>query len=235
MRKLNYSFLKKCLLHILFCICFFITKFNAQLINQFDQNRNIIYLSVSHLGTSLNSSMGYSRSDSLKKLNLEIIGFLDVLVPLNVNHFNKVAIRKGFQSNLIKVNFFSIPLVFSSTSVHRQNKLQNRHDITFDLDFFPTYRFSNLNLSLCLGSELIAFSFIKKNTANDQTKVINTDSHWEKIMKYVPKIGIQINYGLKRISFFLKSDLERNIYSKIDEKNSKNTFLMNVIGGCYKF
>ena len=218
----------KNILFLLFVLTFL--NGSAQLLINFDHNRNITYLNVSSLGKVFNSTLGIARKDSIKSLKTVITGFLDFTSPISIEHYNKLLIKKGFQATLFKKKHFLFPFTLYSTSIIRQNKMERRHDITSALDILPTYKFKNFYISLNLGAEIILFSHVKSISSDNEIF-----PHWEKPNTIIPKLGINFTLNKKHFVYTLKYNFEKNPYIKNDTRNHHNGYSSIGFGIGYKF
>lgn len=223
-------FSRKIVISLFVFLSFLVITSKAQILFNMDNYRNLAYTSIGYTGAFDNTTIGIARRDSIKLIKREVIGILDVSLPVTDRFFTNHTVRKGFQLNVYKKDFFRVPFMFASSSIIRENHLYKYDDITAEFGFVPGIYQVKYTIALDFKYELIAFRHEKfkpnyLRQLNPQAK-----NHWEEPMVNIGKIGIVAGLNLKRFVIYFKTGYEGNPIPK------SNLLPLYALGGFgYKF
>src|ERR1700738_4728547 len=82
---------------VLFLPLVFSTKVKAQVLFNMADYRNFAYTTAGYNGYFANVTIGIARRDYSRLFKREIIGILDVSLPLSNHFFTRHSVKKGFQ------------------------------------------------------------------------------------------------------------------------------------------
>ena len=183
---------------------------SAQILFDIGDYRNLSYISTGYNSAFENITIGIARRDYVKLIKREVIGVLDISLPITNHFFTRHAIRKGFQMNLCNKGNFKIPFIFASSSIVRENHFYKFHDITAEFTIAPGIYTKKYSLGFDIRYELIIFRLTKYTNAYLQE--INPDArrHWENPYYSIAKVGVMAGINLKHFVLYIKSGYERN-------------------------
>lgn len=187
-----------------------IAKAKGQILFNMGNYRNLAYTSAGYNGAFENTTIGIARRDYVRIIKHEVVGFLDVSLPITNRFFTRRSIRKGFQFDIYKKNDFRVPFIFASSSIFRENRYYKFHDVTAEFSFVPGFYSNKYSLALDIRYELIVFR--RKAYRSDYLNEIDpgAKSHWEKPYYSIGKFGIMAGLNLKHCVIYIKSGYERN-------------------------
>jgi hypothetical protein len=215
----------------------------SQVLFNMGEYRNLAYTSAGFNNSFENVTIGIARRDYIKKIKREVIGVLDVSLPLSPNFFTRRSVRKGFQVDLWKKNDYKIPFMFASSSVAREDRYYKYHDATAEFSIAPGIFRKRYTLALDLRCEMIAIRY--RHCINDSLSDADprAQKHWTFPWYAIGKAGIVGGLNLDRFVMYIKMGYERkpinslnlNIpkYIPADVLNLVPAYL--VIGFGYKF
>lgn len=182
----------------------------AQLLFNMGNYRNIAYTSLGYSTFFGNATIGIARREYFRLIKRELIGILDVSLPLSDIYFTKQVIRKAFQLNLYENNRFKIPFCFASSSILRKDSFFKYHDITAEFIFNPGIYSEKYTIALDVRYELIVFRHIKYSQLYRQEINSKAMNNWVNPIFSVYKLGIIGGLNFKKWVFYLKAGYERN-------------------------
>lgn len=211
----------------LLSLCFYC---KGQVLFDLGEYRNLAYVSTGYNGAFENYTIGIARRDYIRLIKREVVGVLDLSLPITNNFFTRHGVRKGFQMELYKKENLKIPFMFASSSIVRENRFFKYHDITAEFTLAPGIYTTRYSLALDMRYELIVFRYKKfrgdyLNEVDPQAK-----NHWEKPYYSIAKVGIMGGLNLKRMVIYIRSGYERN---PISTRNYVPGYAL--IGFGYKF
>ncbi len=224
---------------LFFILTLFSVSVKSQVLFDMGKNRNLAYISSGFKDGYANATIGIARRDSIKFLKRELIGLLDVSLPLIQRAFvTKHSIRKGFQIDLYKKVEFRIPFMFASSSIIREDRYFKLHDVTAEFSLVPGFYRKKYTIALDLRYELIVFRLVKYTPeyyVDDHNHNFDPNSkrHWEKPLFSIAKVGFVAGLNLKHCVFYLKSGYERNPFIDFNFKSFLPGYA--VLGFGYKF
>jgi hypothetical protein len=185
----------------------------AQSLFKMSSYRNYIYASGGYNGSFGNATVGIARRDSFRLIKKEVIGIIDISVPISNQFFTKHLIRKAFQFDLYANEKYRIPFVFASSSILRKNQFYKIEDITAEITINPGIYREKYTLALDLRYELVVFRHIKysKQYLHDvDNKALN---HWNEPLFDILKFGVVGGLNFKRVAIYMKTGYEENPFS----------------------
>ena len=202
---------KKIIPAIIILISLFYAKnIQAQILYDMGNFRNVAYTAFGYTGAFENNTIGVARRDYVKLLKKEVIGILDLSLPLTRQFFTRHALRKGFQLDLYQKNNMKIPFMFASTSIVRENKYVKYHDITAELGVAPGFYAPKYSLALDLRYEIILFRLTKYTPLYLQDINPEAKRHWEEPYYSIAKLGVMGAINLNRFVISIRTGYERN-------------------------
>ena len=210
----------------LFCI----KNSESQILYDMSNYRNVVYTASGYTGAFENVTIGIARRDYVKLIKKEVIGILDVSLPVSNQFFTRHAIRKGFQIELYQKNNFKIPFMFASTSIVRENKYIKYHDITGEFAIAPGFYTPKYTLALDLRYEIILFRLTKYTPLYIQDIDPEAKRHWEEPYYSIAKLGITAAINFNRFVASIRTGYERNPTS-----NKKQVPIYVTLGFAVKF
>lgn len=220
--------------HIIACVSLSLLSLGfdckAQLLFNIGDYRNLAYASTGYNGAFENYTIGIARRDYIKFIKREVVGVLDLSLPITNNFFTRHGVRKGFQIELFMKENLKIPFMFASSSIVRENRFFKYHDITAEFTLAPGIYTLRYSLALDLRYELIAFRY-KKYRADYLNEIDpGAKNHWEEPYYSIAKVGIMAGVNLKRFVIYIRTGYERN---PISTRNYVPGYAL--IGFGYKF
>ena len=185
----------------------------SQVLFKMGNYRNLVYTSAGYNGSFGNETFGIARRDYIRLIRKEVIGILDVSVPISDDFFTRHVIKKGFQADLYNSKKFKIPFTLASSSIVRQNNLFKYHDVTSEFSINPGIYNEKFTLALDLKYELILFRHIKYSQEYKQEVDSKAANHWTQPLFDVFKFGVVGGFTYKRWVVYLKTGYERNPFS----------------------
>lgn len=222
---------KKTITIIFIALMLFSLNIKAQVLFNMGDYRNLAYTDAGYSNGYPNITLSIARRDYFRLMKREIVGVLDVSLPLTTDRFlTKRSVRKGFQFDIYKKNDFRIPCMLASSSIFRENQYYKLHDVSAELGITPGIYRQKYTLALDFKYELIIFRFRKYT--NYYLTQINPDakSHWEHPFFNIAKVGFVAGLNFKRTIIYLKSGYERN-----PTANRNNLPVYALVGFGYKF
>ncbi len=173
-------------------------------------HRNFTFGTVGYNGAFPNVLIGIARRDYIRVIKKEVIGILDLSLPISEHFFTRHVLRKGFQLDLYKHKSYKIPFMFATSSISRRDPNKHFTDITAEFTINPGIYHGKYTIAFDWKYELIAFRYSKfaPNYVNsDGVKPKNKFSHppYDDF-----KIGVIGGYNIKNMTFYLKTGYERN-------------------------
>ncbi|HWY13037.1 MAG TPA: hypothetical protein VN026_17000 [Bacteroidia bacterium] len=185
----------------------------SQVLFKMGDYRNLTYSSVGYNGSFGNVTFGIARRDYIRLIKKEIIGVLDISIPITHQSFTRRVIKKGLQIDLYKNKTFKIPFTFASSSIVRQNNFFKYHDITSEFTINPGIYNEKFTLAFDLKYELILFRYIKYSQQYRQGIDSKAVNHWTQPLFDVFKLGVIGGLNFKRWVVYMKTGYERNPFS----------------------
>lgn len=182
----------------------------AQLLFDMGSYRNLLYTSGGYNGAFSNITIGAARRDFFRLAKKEVIGILDISIPLSNRFFTKQVIKKGFQFDVCKYGYFRLPLTFASSSIIRHDSWVHYHDITAELTLNPGIYTARYTLALDCRSELIVFRRIKYSPLYKHDVNSKAVNHWSEPGFDIFKFGIIGGLNFRRLAVYVKTGYERN-------------------------
>ena len=175
-----------------------------------ENHRNFTYGTVGYNGAFPNVLIGIARRDYVRLIKKEVIGILDLSLPISEHFFTRHVLRKGFQLDLYKHKNYKIPFMFATSSISRRDFTKHFTDVTAEFTINPGIYHEKYTVAFDLKYELIAFRYSKfapNYVNNDGTKPKNKFSHppYDAF-----KIGMIGGYNYNNMTFYLKTGYERN-------------------------
>lgn len=185
----------------------------SQVLFKMGDYRNLAYSSTGYNGSFGNVTFGIARRDYIRLIRKEVIGILDVSVPISDDFFTRHVIKKGLQVDLYKSKRFKIPFTLASSSIIRQNNFFKYHDITSEFTINPGIYDEKFILTLDLKYELILFRHIKYSQEYRQEVDSKAANHWTQPLFDVFKFGVVGGFNFKSWVVYMKTGYERNPFS----------------------
>lgn len=185
----------------------------SQVLFKMGDYRNLSYSSVGYNGSFENLTVGIARRDYIRLIKKEVIGILDVSLPITNQFFTKHVIKKGLQIELYKNEKFRVPFTLASSSIVRENTFFKYHDITSEITINPGMYAGRYTLALDLKYELILFRHVKYSQQYRQEVNSKAVNHWTSPLFDVFKFGVVGGLNFKRWVAYIKAGYERNPFS----------------------
>ena len=200
-------------LYALSFVVLMISTSKSQVLFKMGDYRNLTYSSTGYNGSFANITIGIARRDYVRLIKKEIIGILDVSIPITHQFFTRHVIKKGLQIDLYKSKRLKIPFTLASSSIVRQNNLFKYHDVTSEFTINPGIYDEKFTLALDLKYELILFRHIKYSQEYRQEIDSKAVNHWTNPLFDVFKFGVVGGFNFKRWVVYMKTGYERNPFS----------------------
>ncbi len=200
-------------LYLLSYIILMTSTSKSQVLFKMGNYRNLAYSSFGYNGSFENATFGIARRDYIRVIKKEIIGILDVSIPITNQFFTKHVLKKGLQIDLYESNRFKIPFTLASSSIVRYNSLVKYHDVTSEFTINPGIYTERFTLALDLKYELILFRHIKYSQQYRQDVNSKAVNHWTNPLFDVFKFGVVGGFNFKRWVIYMKTGYERNPFS----------------------
>jgi hypothetical protein len=181
----------------------------AQILFDMGQYRNLGYTSYGFNNDFENVTIGVARRDYIHKIKREIVGLLDVSLPLSDHFLTRHAVRKGFQIEAWKKNEYKIQFMFASSSVVREIPFYKWHDVTAEFSLVPGIYRPKYTIALDLRCEIIALRYRKCLSDSVKDADPTAKKRWDEPFYPVGKAGIMFGLNFKRMVFYVKTGYER--------------------------
>lgn len=185
----------------------------AQLLFKMDEYRNFVYSSVGYNGSFSNATFGIARREYFRLIKKEVIGIIDISVPISNQFFTKHVLRKAFQLDLYENKNFHIPFIFASSSISRQNQFYKLSDITAEFTINPGIYKEKYTLALDLRYEVVVFRHIKYSEQYKHDVDSKAVNHWTNPLFDIFKFGVVGGLNYKRVAIYMKTGYEENPFS----------------------
>ena len=182
----------------------------AQLLFNMNDYRNLVYSSGGYSGGFSNITVGIARREYIRRIKKEVIGIVDISLPVSNQFFTKYFIKKGFQFDLYKNKDLRLPFTFASSSIERQNEFFKYHDITAEFTINPGIYKEKYTLALDCRYELIVFRHIKYSQQYKNDIDSKASNHWTRPLYDILKVGIIGGLNIKKLVVYIKTGYERN-------------------------
>lgn len=193
---------------ILLCLVFSFRN-EAQVLSTFTPYRNVTYVSAGVNNSFANTTIGIARVDYVKLVRKQVIGLLDISLPITNKYFTRRSVRKGFQFDIINKDNFRVPLLIASSSIFRESKFYKVHDVTLEVAFSPSFSKGKYYFALDLRYEFILFRHYKYSQLYLNEINPTAKSHWEQPNNSIGKAGIVCGVDLKKWFFQFKCGYEK--------------------------
>ena len=178
-----------------------------------DDYRNFIYSSVGYNGAFGNATIGIARREYFRFIKKEVIGIIDISIPITNDFFTKHVIRKAFQLDLYTNGKYRIPFVFASSSILRQDQFYKIEDITAEFTINPGIYKEKYTIALDCRYEVVAFRHTKYTEQYKHDVDSKAVNHWSEPLFGVVKFGVIGGLNFKRLSVYMKTGYEENPFS----------------------